>query len=157
MKLKVYILYYFSDDERFKNLRQLNPMKIEDHWKNLKESLEVLGDSIEKGLIERQRTIGFNASAAATDMLEILLHQKSLIDPGFVVKHDWFNSRRKLEEKFHFDFPSKKEILELMFKIEEKRNILCYGKPQKVELIEKTILDFNQLKDKFKEAGLNEL
>ncbi len=131
-------------------------MKIEDHWKNLRESLEVLEESIEKGLIERQRTIGFNASAAAIDMLEIFLHQKSLIDPGFVVKHDWFNSKRKLEEKFPFDFPNKKEILELMFKIEEKRNILCYGKSQKVELIEKTILDFNQLKDKFRETGLNE-
>ena len=64
-------------------------MNIEFHLKTLKESLEVIEENIEKGLIERQRNIGFNASAASTDMLEILLHKQSLIEPGFVIKHEW--------------------------------------------------------------------
>lgn len=132
-------------------------MNIDAHWRNLKESLEAIEESIEKGLAERQRNIGFNTSAASADMLEILLHQNDLIDPGFMVKHDWFNSKRKLEEKFPFDFRNKKEILGLVFKIEEKRNLLCYGKPQKIELIEEVLNNFNQLKNKFREAGLNEL
>ena len=59
-------------------------MKVEDHLKNLNEILEVIKESIEKGLVERQRNIGFNVSAACADMLEIFLHKKSMIDPGFI-------------------------------------------------------------------------
>ena len=132
-------------------------MKIEDHWKNLKESLEVIDESIEKGLIERQRNIAFNASAACADLLEILLHKNSLIDPGFIIKHEWFKSKNKIQDKLAFDFPKKAEILELITKIEEKRNMLCYGKPQKIETIQEVINNFNLLKEKFREAGLNEL
>src|SRR3989338_10083417 len=121
-------------------------MKIEDHLKQLKESLEVLEESIEKGLLERQRTIVFNASAAGADMLEILLHKKDLIDPGFIIKHEWFNSPNKIKEKFPFDFPRKKEILELISAIEGKRNILCYGKPQPKETIREVFEAFNRLK-----------
>lgn len=130
-------------------------MKIEDHYKNVKESLEVLEECIEKGLVARQRTIGFNASAASADLLEILLHKFNLIDPGFVVKHEWFKSKNKIEEKFPFDFPHKKEILELIFTIEEKRNLLCYGKPQPAETIQEVMNAFNHLKAILKEEGVN--
>jgi len=131
-------------------------MKVEDHYKNLKESIEVIDECIEKGILERQRTIGFNASAAGVDLLEIFLHKHSLIDPGFVIKHEWFNSKRKLEEKFPFNFSRKEEIFSLICKIEEKRNMLCYGKPQKRELIEEVVEHFNTLKSIFKEEGINE-
>ena len=93
--------------------------------------MDVIEECVEKGLMERQRTIGFSASAACADMLEILLHKHSLIDPGFTIKHEWLKSKNKIKEKFPFDFPSKNELLNLIFKIEEKRDILCYGKPQK--------------------------
>jgi len=132
-------------------------MKIETHLKNLKESLEVIEESIEKGLVERQRNIGFNASAACVDMLEILLHTKGLIDPGFVIKHEWLKSKNKVEEKFPFDFPNKKEILDLISKVEERRDTLCYGKPQKTEIIREVLDNFNKLKEKFKDVGINGL
>ncbi|MBI2542372.1 hypothetical protein HYV80_06705 [Candidatus Woesearchaeota archaeon] len=132
-------------------------MKIETHLKNLKESIEVIEESIEKGLVERQRNIGFNTSAACIDMLEILLHKNDLIDPGFIIKHEWLKSANKIKEKFPFDFSKKNEIIRLISKIEEKRDILCYGKPQKVEIIQEVINNFNTLKEKFKEAGLNEI
>jgi len=122
----------------------------------LKESLEVINESIEKGLAKRQRNIGFNTSAACADLLEILLHKNNLIDPGCMVKHEWLKSKNKIKEKFSFDFPKKEEILDLIFKIEEKRNILCYGKPQELESIQEIINTFNKLKKKFKEAGLDE-
>ena len=130
-------------------------MKIEDHLRNLKESVEVIEESIEKGLVERQRNIGFNVSLAATDMLEIFLHKNSLIDPGFAVKHDWFASKRKVEEKLNFEFEEKEEIINLICGIEEKRNTLCYGKPQKEETIRDIIEKFNKLREKFREFGLN--
>ena len=132
-------------------------MKIETHLKNLKESFEVIEESIEKGLVERQRNIGFNTSAACIDMLEMLLHKHDLIDPGFVIKHEWLKSSNKIKEKFPFDFPKKNEIISLMSKIEEKRDVLCYGKPQKIEILQEVIKNFNELKKKFKEAGLNEI
>lgn len=132
-------------------------MKIETHLKNLRESFEVIEESIEKGLIERQRNIGFNTSAACIDMLEILLHKNDLIDPGFIIKHEWLKSANKIKEKFPFDFPKKSEIIGLISRIEEKRDILCYGKPQKLEIIREVIDNFNTLKKKFKEAGLNEI
>lgn len=132
-------------------------MKIENHLKNLQESISVINECIERGIEERQRTIGFNTSVASVDMLEILLHKKSLIDPGFIIKHEWMKSKRKIVEKFPFDFPNKKEILSLIYQIEEKRNLLCYGAPQKKEAIKEVILNFNKLKRKFQESGLDEL
>ena len=55
-------------------------MKLETHLKRLKESFEVINECIEKGLIERQQTLGFTTSAAAAEMLEAYLHKKSLIE-----------------------------------------------------------------------------
>ena len=132
-------------------------MNTDDHYRQLRESLAVIDESIETGLLERQRNIGFNTSAACADMLEIYLHQLSLIDPGFVIKHEWFNSKNKLTEKFQFDFPHKNEIFTLIGKIEGKRNQLCYGKPQKIEVIQEVLSTFNQLKQLFQEVGVNEL
>ena len=132
-------------------------MKIEDHYKRLKESLAVIEESIEKGLVERQRTIGFSASAASTDMLEIMLHKNSLIDPGFILKHEWFKAKGILNEKLGFDFPKKQQILELMSKIEEKRNVLCYGKPKTEGIVREVIENLNRLKAIFREEGINEI
>ena len=128
-------------------------MKLESHYERLNESLAVLNESIEKGLVERQRTIGFCTSSASVDMLEILLHKKHLIDPGFLLKHEWLKSKNKILEKLPFDFNKKEEILDLISKIEEKRNILCYGSPQKVEIISEVIENFNKLKKIFKEES----
>lgn len=132
-------------------------MRIESHKENLKESLLVIEESIIKGLIERQRTIGFHISAASADLLEILLHKDNLIDPGFIIKHEWLKSKNLIKEKFPFDFPKKQEILNLIYKIEEKRNTLCYGKPQKIEIIQEALDNFNKLKKLFKEIGINEV
>jgi len=129
-------------------------MNIERHYEKLLESLEILDESISKNIMKRQRTIGFNCSAAAVDMLEIFLHRESLIDPGFVVKHEWFNSKRKIDEKFPFDFEGKERIFDLMQKIEDKRNALCYGTPKEEKVIKEVIMDFNKLKKEFLTKGV---
>ena len=132
-------------------------MKIESHKARLKESIEVIEDSIEKGLLKRQRNIGFNTSSASIDLLEIYLHKLNLIGPGFIIKHEWLKSTNKTKEKFYFDFPNKKIILDLIYKIEEKRNALCYGTTQSIEIIREVIYKFNKLKNIFIELGLSDL
>ncbi|MFH0797811.1 MAG: hypothetical protein V1906_00190 [Candidatus Woesearchaeota archaeon] len=127
-------------------------MRIESHEKRLAESIGVIDESLDIGLEKRQRNIGFNASAAAIDMLEILLHKAKKVSSGFVIKHDWFNSRRKIEEKIGFDFPRKGEIIRLISLIESKRNRLCYGTPQDVKEIRAVIDAFNKLKSEFRMA-----
>ncbi len=123
----------------------------------MEESIAVINECIEKGLIvERQRTIGFHCSAAAVDILEILLHKYRLISPGAQLKHDWFASENKIMEKLEFDFPHKSDILPLIMAVEKSRNLLCYGKPQPEKEIEKIIVDFKKLVRIAKEEGVVE-
>ena len=129
-------------------------MNIDKHYERLKESLDVLDESISKDIIKRQRTIGFNCSAASADMLEIYLHRNNLIDPRFIIKHEWFKSKNKMNEKFSFDFENKKKIFDIMEKIEEKRNSLCYGSPKGEKEVKDMIMNFNSLKKLFKDMGV---
>ena len=129
-------------------------MKIEDHNRNIMESLDVIKESIQKGLKDRQRTISFSVSVASTEMLEVLLHKLNLLNPGAIIKHEWFSSLRKANEKIQFDFPRKQEIFNFLNQIESKRNLLCYGKPQPVETITEIIDAFNKLKTIFVGEGL---
>ncbi|MEW5896255.1 MAG: hypothetical protein AB1668_01055 [Nanoarchaeota archaeon] len=132
-------------------------MKIENHLKNLKESLRKIDEAIKEGLSDNQRTIGFHTSAACADMLEILLHKKNLLPTELIIKHEWLASESKIKEKFIFDFDGRNEILKIISAIEKKRNTLCYGSPQDEEILEEIILLFNKAKNKFKELGLNEI
>lgn len=132
-------------------------MKIESHLENLKESIMEIGEAITRGLVSKQRTLGFHASAGAADIIEIILHKNNLIDPGFIVKYEWFNSKRKTEEKLNFEFPKKEEIFDLILKIEAVRNSLCYGKRQREESLEELVSNFNKLKEIFLEVTHYEL
>ena len=47
-------------------------MKIDQHEENIRESMEVLEECIQKGNIsKRQKTIGFHCSTASIEMFEI--------------------------------------------------------------------------------------
>jgi len=129
-------------------------MKIEDHLRNINESLEVIRESIQKGVQERQRNIAFNISVASVEMLEVYLHKINVLNPAVVIKHEWFTSIRKAKEKLKFDFPDEEKIIDLLYEIESKRNFLCYGKLQPLEVIESIITSFNKLKFLFEEKGL---
>ena len=128
-------------------------MKIEDHYKNLNESLTVIRDCIRKGVENYQRSIGFHVSVALCDMLEIYLHDNNLIDPGSVIKHDFFASRRKANERLP-EFEDKEKIISLLAEIDEKRNILCYGKRQVKENLAEFLERFHSLKKIFEDRGV---
>jgi hypothetical protein len=130
-------------------------MKAEDHIENFNESIETIKESIEKGVQKRQRLIGFSTSAGAMDILEAFLHKEQLMNPSSMIKHEWFSSERRANERLNFDFFKKKEIIELIIRIESKRNILCYGKRQPENYVEETVKDFFKLVELIKEAGFN--
>lgn len=129
-------------------------MHIEKHKERMNESIEVIDECISKDINKRQRTLGFSISAASADMFEIFLHNSKLVDPGFIVKHEWFKSKNKVAEKFHFEFKNKKKILELLYEIEVKRNLLCYGSPQSEDVIKKVLAMFNEFKTIIKDLGV---
>lgn len=129
-------------------------MNIDKHFERLKESIEVIDESITKDITKRQRTIGFSVSAASADMFEIFLYKNKFVDPGFIVKHEWFKSKNKMEEKFPFDFEDKEKILKLIYSIEEKRNSLCYGVPKTEEFVKEVIQKFNEVRIIFSNKGV---
>ncbi len=129
-------------------------MRIESHKKSIAESLDELAQAINIGLEKRQKTIGFHCSSAAVELLEIYLHTKNLIDPGFQLKHNDFVSERIALEKLPFDFENKEIIIKVMVDIEKKRNTLCYGKQQPAKSIEEYIEKFNQMKNIMIEMGV---
>ncbi len=129
-------------------------MKVEDHLRNINESLEVIRESVQKNAQSRQRTIGFSVSVAAAEMLEVYFHQNSLINPGAMIKHELFASVNKANEKINFDFPNKEIIFSLLYEIESKRNLLCYGKPQTIETINSFLEAFYKLKEIFEKMGV---
>ncbi len=119
----------------------------EDHKKAFQQFLEDINEKVRMDLlVNRQKIIGFAASEAATNMLEYFIHKKELVTTGFRANHRYFSSLRKAEEYIHFDFPQKKELLELMIEQERFRDILCYGKEKTKERVEEALLNLQKIK-----------
>lgn len=128
-------------------------MNLDSHRRALHESLKAIERSIQDGLDKNQRAIGFHCSAAAIDLLEIHLHQEGSLSVSAGIKHDWFASTRKAEQKIPFDFTKKREVVKLICSLEEKRNLLIYGKEQSRTFIEGYLTLFNSIKELFADLG----
>ncbi len=129
-------------------------MKETEHKKAIKESQEVINESVQIGVESRQRTIGFHCSAAAVDLLELYLHSLNAINLGKVLKHDFFTSEKKAFRKLPEEFPDKSKIITLMVELETQRNQLCYGKKQLKEKIEAYLNIFNSIRYLFESKGV---
>lgn len=132
-------------------------MLNENHLRCIEEGFKVIAWAVDQGLEEMQTTIGFHCSNIAVNMLEIYLHKLKILPADNILKHEWFASKNKIREKLDFEFKGKDRILDLMFKIEERRNILCYGKKQKIEETNKVLDKLYELKDFLIKLGVNEL
>lgn len=128
---------------------------IEEHKKKISEHLEEIDDAIEEGVEKKPVTIGFHCSACSIQFLELYLHVTNKIPIGKVIKHDWFK-RPKLEQKkeplierkLQIEFLKKQEIYNLIYDLEDERNILMYGKTVE-EQIKKFLETFLELKEIF--------
>ena len=122
-------------------------MKKEQHEEALKEHLKNIKRSIDEGLEENQRNLGFNISQGSVEIFSLFLHNLNLIESsGDQIDHRIFKSKNLIERKLPIDFPSKKKILEIMKNIEEERTALCYGSRKPKLRIEKAILNFQELR-----------
>lgn len=131
-------------------------MKIEQHLESITESFDVIEEYIQKGLLlKRQKTIGFHCSSASIDLFEIYLHNLNLLTLSSQLKHNWFGSEKKINEKIPFDFPEKKNIIPILVEIELKRNLLCYGRKQPESIIESDIFLLRKLKNILKQLGVD--
>ena len=129
-------------------------MKVEDHLKNIEESLEEIEEAIEVGLTKRQRTLAFHISVVSTEMLEVYLHKLGLLSESRMLKHNMFSSKRRALEELPYDFPHKKEIINLLVEIEKRRNILTYGKRRNEKELKEYLNTFLKLKKIFEDEGV---
>ena len=135
---------------------------IEEHKKKIHEHLREINDAIEQGIEKSPVTIGFHCSACAIQFLEVYLHILNKIPIGKIVKHDWFK-RPKIEQKITplierkliAKFEHKNQIYDLIYSLEEERNILVYGKADERQ-IKKILETFNKLKEIFYKLFENE-
>ena len=135
---------------------------IEEHKKKIQEHLREIEDAIEQGIEKSPITIGFHCSACAIQFLELYLHITNKISIGKIVKHDWFKrpglGQKKeplIDRNLLVEFGNKNEIYELIYSLEEERNILVYGKADEKQ-IKKVIEIFNKLKNIFYKLFENE-
>ena len=120
---------------------------IEEHKKTIKELEDDLEEKIKLDLIgERQKIVGFAASEAAVNCFALLLHKKNVISPGFNVNHKWFASAERAKEKFPSDFPHKNKLIEILVRVEQLRDRLCYGRSKSAEEAEEEVKLFFELK-----------
>ncbi|NOR85404.1 hypothetical protein GQ473_04745 [archaeon] len=120
---------------------------IEEHKIIIKEFEDDINEKLRRNIInERQKLIGFATSEGSTNYFALFLHKQNLISHGFNVNHKWFASKKRAEEKFPFDFPSKKELFTNLIRQEQLRNILCYGKNKSIEDVEESIKTFFEIK-----------
>ena len=128
---------------------------FDEHKIKIQEHLREIDDAIEQGIEKSPITIGFHCSACAIQFLELYLHLTNKISIGKIIKHDWFKRPHLgqriellIERKLGIEFPEKQRIYDLIYSLEEKRNILVYGKSDEKQI--KEVLDiFNELKSLF--------
>lgn len=121
-------------------------MRMEDHLNALKEHEENLKLAIERGLLKNQRNIAYNASQASVELFSMYMHKLDLIAIGENLDHRIFKSKT-VDNRIPQDFPKKDKALALMRKLEEKRNVLCYGKARPESEIKDVINSYNELKE----------
>ena len=122
-------------------------MKIEEHEKAYKEHLNNLKRAIEESIEENQRNLGYNVSQGSVELFLIYLHKLNLLQgSGEQLDHRIFKSKSLTEKKLPPEFLDKEKILELMGKIESKRNIFCYGKRKSSKELQGYIKNFQELR-----------
>ncbi|MBI2449519.1 hypothetical protein HYV49_04445 [Candidatus Pacearchaeota archaeon] len=122
-------------------------MKLEEHEKAYAEHFLHIDRTIEEGLEENQRNIGYNVSQGSIELLAIYLHKLNFLQgSGDQFDHRIFRSKNLIEKKVPAKFPAREEILKLLQFIESERIALCYGSRKSHERVKKVVNSFQKLR-----------
>ena len=131
-------------------------MKKEKHDETLKEVLDEIESALKdkRGLLAHQRRLAFSLSLGAVNILEIYLHNLDIIKEGSKIDHRWFKRKEQtILEQLQKQVVSPinsieniKKIIEIISKIEEKRDDLAYGAPATEKTLQEKINLFFELK-----------
>ena len=131
-------------------------MKEEKHQEIIKEVLEEIESSItdKRGLVSHQRRLAFIISLGVANILELYFHKNNVIKEGSIVNHLWFKRKKEkiidqLQNQLTSPINSLNEInkiLEIIIKIEEKRDDLAYGAPASERILQEKINLFFELR-----------
>jgi len=131
-------------------------MRIEKHIETLNEVLDEIetASKDKRGLLAHQRRLAFSLSMGAANLLELYFHKLNIIKEGSKINHQWF--KRKKERIFEqlqnqlttpiISVPNIGRIIEIIAKIEEKRDDLAYGAPSTEKILQEKINLFFELK-----------
>ena len=131
-------------------------MRQERHEEILREVLDEIAAALkdDRGLLAHQRRLAFATSLGAVNILEIYFHKAGIIKEGAKVNHAWFKKGEdKVVEHLQSQVTSPLEsvadaeqLIELVIKIEEKRDDLAYGAPATEKILQEKINLFFELK-----------
>ena len=131
-------------------------MKIEKHEVILKEVLDEIESALKdnRGLISHQRRLAFSLSLGSVNLIEIYLRKLDIMKEGSKINHMWFKRKddtikdyiqKQITVPLH-SVADIDKIIEIAFKIEEKRDDLAYGAPSTEKLLQEKINLFFELK-----------
>ena len=122
-------------------------MKIEEHRKALDEHERNIRRCIDEGIEQNQRNLGYNVSQASIEIFSVYLLKLKVVQVSINFDHRMFKNSKSVKDFFNFDFPEKTKALDIMRKIEEKRNVLCYGKRKPFKEAKEMTDLLNELKE----------
>lgn len=122
--------------------------------------LQEVSDKIElalrdaRGLLAHQRRLAFVLSLGASLLLELYLQKQQVFKQGSQINHLWFKRKKEtvlelLQRQITTPLHSIEHIhaiVDLIIKIEEKRDDLAYGAPTTEKILQKKIDLFFELK-----------
>ena len=111
-----------------------------------------------KGIESHQRRLAFSISLGASTLTELYLHEKGVLKSGSKINHQWFNKNLKNIKEIisnHIICPVERiesfdSLLEIVQKIEQKRNDVIYGKSVSEDVLNNLISLFFELKKEIK-------
>jgi|APSaa5957512622_1039677.scaffolds.fasta_scaffold58500_2 hypothetical protein len=125
--------------------------------KILEEVLDEIKLSLEdpRGMQIHKRRLAFSLSLGASTLIESYFYNKEILKSGAKINHQWLNKsldnlKEILSNQIICSMGELKELdslLELAQKIEEKRNIIIYGKEFSEDLLKDLINLFFKLKE----------
>ena len=135
-------------------------MRRERHDEVLREVLDEIESALndKNGMLSHQRRLAFSLSLGAVTLLEIYFHNLAIMKEGSAIDHTWFKRKRenvleKLQKQITSPINSIKDLsifVDIIRKIEEKRDDLAYGAPATEEVLQEKINLFFKLRGMLK-------